>query len=322
LGVDHWGESAEENSYDLWQAQLSRGKFAEALETASYVEKDIPKAAYVRYIATIPKLASGQRQTAELEILRLRQTNNIDAALWLGGLEGIYRGKLQSASEEWLEYARIKRPEKSETPWTTAGRVYLGLVRIALLAGKDEEASSFLKQVQGVRDEYLAEVGKYHARLGDGQAERILQELRARVARRETNQNLALLELVEGEIELEKGHFDRGFTLISSAAAYPWSYSYLSLQESLGNAALKSGNPQLAIQAFKAIVDRRGLAAARDCPDVWIMAHYYAGRSYEAAGDKFMALSYYNQFEQFWHDGDPTLPALIDVRTRISKLTQ
>jgi len=320
LGKRPWGESSEESSYALWQIQLSRDKFPQALETASYIKQDIPKAAYLPYVATIPKLVSGDKEAAKLEILHLRQTNNTDAALWIGGLFEVYEGKLQSASDQWLQYARsIEQPEKSES-WTTPGNVYLALMRIALLAGKKNEARLYLKKVQGVRDEYFVEAGKYYARLGDlKEAGEVLDELRKRLAGRETNQNRALLELLEGEIELARGNKDKSFTLISSAATYPWAYSYFSVQESLGNAALASGRNEIAIQAFKSIVDRKGFAADREHPEIWIMAHYDTGRSYQATGNNAMARSYYLQFEQLWGGADATLPVLVELRKHLSE---
>jgi len=178
-----------------------------------------------------------------------------------------------------------------------------------------------LQQVRDVRDEELAEAGKYYARLGNLQeAQWVLNELKNRVAGRESNQNRAVLELLEGEIELKKGNSERAFTLISGAAAYSWNYLFFTVQESLGNAALASGHHETAIRAFKSILDRKGLAAALDRPDAWIMAQYYEGRSYEALGNQPIALSFYLQFENLWHDADTTLPALVDVQKRIAQL--
>lgn len=322
LGNRPWGESAEESSYDLWQIQLSRNNFNEALETASYIEQDIPKAAYLPYVMIIPKLTRGETDAARTEINRLHQTGDMRAALWLGGFSDIYGGRLQSAADQWVQYIRaVEHSERSEEPWIEVGKVHLGLARIALLGGKNNEASLHLKEVKDVRDEYLAEAAKYYARLGNWEeAQRMMEDLKQRVAGRESNQNRALLALIEGEIELKKGNAERAFTLLSAAAAYPWTYLFFPIQESLGNAALASGHYDAAIRTFKSIIDHKGLAAASDRPEAWIMAQYDAGRSYEAAGDKPMALSYYMQFEQFWRDGDATLPILVDVRNRIAQL--
>jgi tetratricopeptide (TPR) repeat protein len=319
-----FSRASAESVLALWNDQIRLNQFPSAVETAKQAQRDIPDLLEGPYIDVLSSLAVENIAQAENEISRLQQTHDELASLWLGGLLDIYKGRLSSAQTKWSTYINSIEHQQPMETWVPGKDVaQLWLARICLVSGNTAEARSHLGQVQSVRNEFLAEVGKYYARLGDlEQAERILAYLKGRLAGRITNQNQATVNLVESEIELKRGNSQRSFDLISSAAQYPWLYLYLPVEDSLANAALASGHYDTAAAAYKEIVDKRGFAFSFDRPDDWIMARFGLGRANDLMDKKEMAPLYYTQFEHLWHDGDDSLPPLRFARERIAELTQ
>jgi tetratricopeptide (TPR) repeat protein len=235
----------------------------------------------------------------------------------------LYKGKLQAAYGHWLQYVEMLNTIKSGTDAKLVekekGMGRLGLARIALFRGDTNSARENLNQVAGIRDEYMAEVGKYYARIGDLQkADELLANLRARMAKRETNYaNRALIELLEGEIQLKRGRADRALKVLSDAAKYPWRYLYLQVHDSLASAALAAGRPDIARESYNSLREKRGFAFQSERPDAWILSHYGLAES-----SRDGALSYYLQFNQLWNDADLDIPSVVQARKMISELSR
>ena len=320
LGTPPFRKSSTESVLALWNEQLARNEFPSAAGTAKQARDDIPDLFQGPYLEVISFLAEGNIDKGEAEISHLREQQLAQASLWLGGLLDTYKGRLAAAQRQWTEYLGIVQ-DTSETWVASEDVAHLWLARICLLAGDAEAARKHLNQVQKVRDEYLAEAGKYYARLGDTQhAEDILGRLKSHLAGRATNQNRAIIQLVEGEIELKKGNARKSFELISTAAQYPWAYSFIPIKESLANAALSSGHYDIAVSAYQEIVDKRGFAFSWDRPDDWIMAQYGLGHATDLQNRRDLAPQYYKEFEYLWHEGDHNLTPLREARKRISEL--
>ena len=317
LGEPPWRESSIEDAVALWKTQLSANDFDRALETAEH----IPDRGTTPYLVFVTKLALGENPALENEIFNLTETEKNQARLWLTGFLDLCQGKLQTTLEQWKQYILSIKPGEG---WMTKSKANLWLARLAWLSGKPEEAHRYLEQVNviNVRDEVLAEVGKYYARLGDlERAQELLETLRSHLVGRSTNQNDMLLKLLQGEIELEKGNSKESFSLMSQAPDYPWAHSYWSTQESRAYIALATHHADVAIKICNEMLGKRGFAFASDRPDDWVIAHYYLARSYDES-DAALALSSYRDFEHLWSDGDPTINPLSYARKRIAELAQ
>jgi tetratricopeptide (TPR) repeat protein len=323
IGRPPWRKSSAENGVAVWRTQLARNELKRALETSLQMRRDIPDFTVNSYLVPISNLALGDIAATENEISDLRGSENTEAMFWLSGLLHLYRGKLKSTKQEWTQYVPfINQPERSVTAWTTnEGNAHLWVARVALLEGDREKARWQLDQIREVRDEFLAESGKYYARLGDlKKASEIIKGLRARLADRSTNQNQLLLALLESEIELGKGNLQQSFALMSQTPDYPWAYLYWPAHESQAHISIATGHPDAAIKACNEMIVQKGFAFSWDRPDDWVMAHYYLGRAYDSLGKKDLALSAYIQFENLWHNGDPELLPLKHARKRIFEL--
>src|SRR6185369_8817205 len=107
-------------------------------------------------------------------------------------------------------------------------------------------------KIKDIPEEFLAEAGKYYARIGDVEAAQAqLDRLRERLEGRQTNQNQTLLRLLESEIELSKGNLDASYNLLSSAPDYPWANLYWPLQESRAYIGLATRHPDMTTKASK-----------------------------------------------------------------------
>ncbi len=84
----------------------------------------------------------------------------------------------------------------------------------------------------------------------------MLARLKSKVSGREKYANRALLELLEGEIELRRGRTDRALELLSDAAKYPWRYLYLQVHDSLASAALAAHRSDIAKESYNSILQK------------------------------------------------------------------
>lgn len=294
------------------------------METARQIQQTAPDLTSNPYLLVVTGLSSGDTQMTEDEMSKLQRIGNTEASLWLGGLRDLYRGKVEAAMSQWQEYiesvGRPNRPKESRD-WISIDEAHLWLARIALLADRPQEARRHLQMVKNVRDEYLAEAGKYYARLGDTKrASEILDDLRKRLIGQSTNQNRSLIRMLEAEIQFQSGNLRESFSLISEAHGYPWTDLYWAVQESRAHIAIASGNFDEAIAACTEMVARKGFAFSWDRPDDWVMAHYYLGRAYESSGKKALAISYYSEFGNAWAASDARLHWLSDARSRAAAL--
>jgi hypothetical protein len=328
-GVSHrilsqrpWRKELAEDVIALWHTQLSRGDVQQTLETAKQIQTDIPDLNDNPYLLYVPRLAFGENPEVENEIATLAGDENKEARLCLGGLRDLYHGKLQATLEEWTQYISVMNRERSELPWMdNEGTAHLSIARVALLSGNTTEVRRNLEGVKDVPEEFLAEAGKYYARIGDLEsAQALLNKLRIRLAGRQTNQNQLLLDLLQSEIELKKGNTEASFNLLFQAPNYAWAYLYWQVQESRAYIALATDHPDQAINACKEMLGKKGFAFSGNRPDDWVMAHYYLGRSYEMRNMKELALNSYQEFEKLWHNGDPETPSVKFARKRIARL--
>ncbi len=319
IGRRPWSTRSVEPVISLWQFQLAQGKFPQALTTANGLIEDVPTLTYAPYLLVIPTLAQGKIQDSR-SVLQTNPRANEEARLWLGGLIDLYTGRLITAEDNWQRYHDVIAGARAETPWIeSSSRVQLWISRVALRTGNFDVVRRNLEVTGEVRDEYLAEIGKYYVRIGDvPKARQILEMLQSRLAGRLTRQNLATTQLLEAEIDAQAGNGDAAVEKLMSASIYPWRYLYWPVHDSLADIALSTHHCDVALRTYADMLGRKGFAFYWERPDDWVMAHYGMARAEECNGRKDLALGYYVQFVQLW--GDDAIPAVRDARTRIAEL--
>jgi len=326
LGPQPWGRLDAEHAFGLWLSQLSQDKFPSALDTAKEIEKDIPGLPVNPYMVFVSSLAGGEESSLEEQLSRMRAKGDIGTTLWLQGCLFAYRGKLQAALEYWAEYIQVesqKDPLERPIDLPTAN---LWVARVAWLRGKPADVVQYLDKLdhmEEVRDEHLAEAAKLYARVGNlAKSQNILDRLRSRLGARLTDQNLSMVRMLEGELELKRGDPASAFETLSSAASYRWRYSYWAVQDSLANAALASHHCNIARDVYQTLLDKKGFAFRCDRSDDWVIARLGLARAAECLGEKPSALQSYMQFEQLWQSGDSDSPLMTDAQTRSAALRQ
>src|SRR5712692_2798679 len=158
-----------ESTIASWSTELSLGNFRKAVEIALQIRRDWPVEEKTRGLVRISHRALGDFQKAEAEIEDLPASAGNEETLWIIGLVDLYKGRLQSAREHWLRYLEmLNSPASGSDPLLVEnkkGMAHLWVARVGLLKGETETVREHLNQVAGVRDEYLAEAGKYYARI-------------------------------------------------------------------------------------------------------------------------------------------------------------
>ncbi len=323
LGRPPWGKSLAEDVEGLWLTQLCLDKFSDAVETEKDLRERYPEFPASAYLAAVSSLGLGDMKAVNTEIARVQASGDQRTALWLTGLRDLYWGKLQSARLHWEEYLATIADGSSPDWLPNKDLTHLHLARIAFLEKNSAELFQQLDSVHEVDDEFLAEVGKYYARTGKlREAEDVETHLIIRLGDSPKYHKRALLQFLDGEIALASGNTQKSIQLLSSAASYPWRNLFCQVHESLANAAMSSHQFDLALEHYNAILQHKGVALSRDRPDEWILAFYGLGITEESRGNTKVGLTYYSQFLDFWHEGDPNVPALSDAKERASRLKQ
>jgi cytochrome c-type biogenesis protein CcmH/NrfG len=84
-----------------------------------------------------------------------------------------------------------------------------------------------------------------------------------------------------------------------------------------GNAYLKAGRGNDAVQAFQRLLD---LKSVIDVDPLLPLAKVGMARAYVMAGDRARARVTYQDFLALWKDADPDIPVLREVKAEYAKL--
>jgi len=192
-----------------------------------------------------------------------------------------------------------------------AFRVELTAIRILLAKSK-------------LAPEWLFSAGVLYARTGMiNEATTTLVEISARLndltadssMTRSSRRDRAYYDLLKGEIELAKRHYDEAldlFQLGNKISGGIWS------SEPLAYCHLLRGDLDQAISIYQHIISLKELGD--EDQEKWILAPYYLGMAYEKKGDHPRAIGSYEDFLNIWKDADPDLVPLVDAKKRLAKL--
>ena len=134
--------------------------------------------------------------------------------------------------------------------------------------------------------------------------------------------NRSLADLARGEIARQRGDYPAALAAFQRAAEYATRYSHLHVRESLAHTYFAMKDYDQAIREFDALIKQKGwtLDYWTGLPHVWITAHYWLGRSYEAKGIRDQAAFHYETFVRLWQNADTRVRWLDDARRRLTNL--
>ncbi len=121
--------------------------------------------------------------------------------------------------------------------------------------------------------------------------------------------------LVNAQIELNRGNPGKAVDLLDSALVY--SRGSTNVLYVRGNAYLKTGKGDDAVQAFQRLLDLKGVI---NIDPIMPLAKVGLARAYVLTGDKARARVAYQDFLAAWKDADPDVPVLSQAKAEYAKL--
>jgi tetratricopeptide (TPR) repeat protein len=121
--------------------------------------------------------------------------------------------------------------------------------------------------------------------------------------------------LVKAQIEINQGNPAKATDLLDSALVYARANSGVLYVR--GNAYLKAGRGNDAVQAFQRLLDMKNVIVV---DPLMPLAKVGIARAYVMTGDKPKARVAYQDFLALWKDADPEIPLLRQVKAEYAKL--
>ncbi|MEM7351415.1 MAG: protein kinase [Acidobacteriota bacterium] len=286
-------------------------------------------------LATFERLEPADRQTtlADLYLAKreysaaedlLRETvagpagaSRFDSLLRLAYLYSD-QGRFDDALREALEARRLALADNSS--------LSLLVSRLALIAiyGQLEEDVAFFETLSAATDtalslirvDYeqfdaaplllLAQVGKYNARAQRlDEAQSVLDGVQQLAQTTSIVVWQGAAAMLEGEILLARGQLEQAVDIFQLALSLA---DLFQTRESLARAYEATGLPLEAIQEYEWILEHRGVALIGECQNpclgvnfnAWSLALYRVARLHDEAGNRDLALRYYQQFIDHW----------------------
>jgi serine/threonine protein kinase len=193
-------------------------------------------------------------------------------------------------------------------------------IKLADFYNRKGDRSASLKEVEKAGDLWpcawtLMNLGRYYAQIKlFDRAEQTLQRLEEIAAQQESWENLAMLNRLKGECEYFKENFDGAIKYLESSKSL---VNDLETIVSLGKAYWDKGNFDKAILEYKYILKNQWAAIFDGFPVLWVLAHYWLARLYEANEDYIKAKEYYQKFISIWQEADNDLVEIIDANKRL-----
>jgi eukaryotic-like serine/threonine-protein kinase len=124
--------------------------------------------------------------------------------------------------------------------------------------------------------------------------------------------------LVQSQLELNRGNAVRAVELLRSADSYTGIDTFVFYTR--GNAYLRAGKPQEAIQDFKRVHNLANLTGVGAWMQLAPLARLGQARAYGQLGDENQSRQAYQDFLALWKDADPDIPILKQAKAEYAKL--
>jgi len=162
---------------------------------------------------------------------------------------------------------------------------------------------------------WLQIAGKMYARSGELQeAKQLLTEVKAKI-NKENKDDLAVFNLLQGEIELAEGNYNQAAELFEIAWKLREDNYVL---ESLAYAYFMKNDLDRAEANYTDLISRKILGW--EAQEYWIRAHHQLGKIYEEKGEVDKAIRYYQLLLSIWKEADNDLPLVVDTLRRLERL--
>jgi serine/threonine protein kinase/Tfp pilus assembly protein PilF len=232
----------------------------------------------------------------------------------------MYLGKYSSAIGQLKEAVLLNKASGAHVS-EVRDRLYLATAYRA--KGKMKKLFEQLDAVNKLRTEtylepwWLLLAGKINARARRvEQAVQFLKDISTRI-NEENRSDRAAYTLLEGEIELARGNFRKAVSRLEMACKLREDGYTL---ESLAYGYLLSGDLDQALAKYEELMEKKDIGW--EAQEYYFQAHTQLGRIYEQKGDIEKATQYYKRLLELWKEADSDLPAMLDVKARLAKLTQ
>ena len=123
---------------------------------------------------------------------------------------------------------------------------------------------------------------------------------------------------LRGEIELERGNFERSIDLLQQALSLtPFRRNELFI-ESLASVFYRSGNLKKAQEQYENLIALT--PGGMSYSDIYTKSFYMLGKIYEQQDNGIKAIEHYEKFLTLWEDADPGLREVEDAKKRLAGL--
>jgi serine/threonine protein kinase/Flp pilus assembly protein TadD len=161
----------------------------------------------------------------------------------------------------------------------------------------------------------VTQSGMALALAGDGPRAQRLVEGVAQKRPYDTFVQFVALPVVKGRIEIDHNNAGKAIDLLDSSLVY--ARANTTTLYIRGNAFLKAGRGNDAVQAFQRVMDLKNFAGV---DPLVTLAHLGMGRAYALAGDKARSRVAYQDFLGAWKNADPDLPILKEAKAEYAKV--
>jgi len=142
----------------------------------------------------------------------------------------------------------------------------------------------------------------------------LLTEVKAKI-NKENKDDLAVFNLLQGEIELAEGNYNQAAELFEIAWKLREDNYVL---ESLAYAYFMKNDLDRAEANYTDLISRKILGW--EAQEYWIRAHHQLGKIYEEKGEVDKAIRYYQLLLSIWKEADNDLPLVVDTLRRLERL--
>ena len=315
---------------NLIDAQLLQQKYPAAESTAVLYAKVVPEASeQAAYFRAVVRYTTGDYDAVQGIADTMLQSGD---RLWSGWARGqkarvhLLRGQVQAARA--LEgggspSTASGQPDYRERLDNAAGEAYL----LARAMGQHERARTLLaRALQENPLDSIPPLNRNHAFLMMVASVVGRPDLVRSIYQDYTRSVPAVARRIDGDdawarsiLAAEDGKWQEAIDQARRAKTL-WGCSAVCLYPEIGAAFVRMGQPDSAIAAFRAYLDRPIYFDVGQEVDQPLVLTRLA-ELYEAKGDKAQALEYYGRFVGLWKDADPELQSRVtEIKRRIARL--
>ena len=304
---------------NLARQQLRNNELAAAEATAQALLAHLPGDPHIRFLLGLTLLVAGRETEATAHIEQLVLAGGEAEAL--GRL--LLADLLASAgrvAEALVEAQAARTVAELHASRAVEQKALARQVELLLALGQPEEAARWVRQASSRPTDFWLRVLRLRV-AARARVPEVAEAMAAELA--DGPQTLARSEaraVATAELALAAGEPARA---LEAAREVIEVYRSVLGLELLAEAALALGQTDTAAAALGRLLERSGdRACAEDCPGVWkvVLAEYRLGALEQDRGRPGLARPLLERVAARWHQADPDLPWVVDLRRRLATL--